>query len=407
MSFKGTLTNLNQALSSLVYRGNPNFTGNDSITLTVNDRGNTGSGGALSDTDAIAITVAPDVGGILLKEENIFAQTYQKTIQIPASSSILSFTYSDLNFAQTDLDSINDAFEVSLLDETGNSLVHTIAPQRDSFFNITEGLAAVTAAGTSYDPTTQTITVNLVAVAPGTPVQLVFRLVNNDSDTTSYVRIQEISLTDAPAGTQPPVDTTSSTDSGTTLGTSLNLSNLIDVTPSLQAQYQRTTFNDETRLLYAETAIKNIGSYSVNEPLLVSVRNLSDSTVQLRNTNGITPDGLFYYDFSDLVVEGKLDPNEVSQTGNLVFYNPNQVQFTYDVVVLSVLNRDPVIQTQPDTEIIGGQAYQYDVDAIDPDDDTLTYQLLVAPDGVTINETTGIINWTTTNTNIGNHVIQI
>jgi YbbR domain-containing protein len=43
-----------------------------------------------------------------------------------------------LNFDTTDPDSINDAFEVALVDAQGNSLIHTIQPNRDAFFNITE-----------------------------------------------------------------------------------------------------------------------------------------------------------------------------------------------------------------------------------------------------------------------------
>src|SRR5260221_169284 len=57
MTFTGTQANVDAALNNLVYRGNLNFNGSDTITLTSNDQGNTGSGGALSDTDTIAVTV--------------------------------------------------------------------------------------------------------------------------------------------------------------------------------------------------------------------------------------------------------------------------------------------------------------------------------------------------------------
>ncbi|WP_119681277.1 putative Ig domain-containing protein [Indioceanicola profundi] len=54
----GTLANLQALLASVTYRGNANFTGTDSITITTNDNGNTGAPGALSDTDSITFQVA-------------------------------------------------------------------------------------------------------------------------------------------------------------------------------------------------------------------------------------------------------------------------------------------------------------------------------------------------------------
>ncbi|PSF35821.1 hypothetical protein C7H19_15470 [Aphanothece hegewaldii CCALA 016] len=391
-----TLTNNGDGTATLSGTPTEQNLGVNNITLTVTDAG------GLNDTQSFNLTVT---SALILQENQNFSSFLSQDLVIPSQPSLLKFKVNPLFFDLNDPDSINDAFEVSLLNQAGNSLVHTLG--QDSFFNITEGLTAAKAIGTSYDAATQIITVNLVAVAPNQEAKLVFRLVNNDSDTTSYVQIRDIQLIDAPSGTELPTGTNTPSQNGTNLGTPLNLTNLVDVTPSIQLQYQRTTFNDQTNLLYAETAIKNIGSYSISTPLLVTVRNISDPTVQLRNPDGVTLEGIPYYDFSHLVTDGKLNALATSQIGHLVFSNPNQVQFTYDVVVLSVLNQNPVIQTQPDTEIIEGQAYQYDVNAIDPDSDTLTYKLLIAPLGMTINATTGMIDWTTTTASIGNHVIQV
>ncbi len=53
----GDLAHLNAALNGLSYKGAQDFNGNDTLTITTNDQGNTGSGGAQSDTDTIALTV--------------------------------------------------------------------------------------------------------------------------------------------------------------------------------------------------------------------------------------------------------------------------------------------------------------------------------------------------------------
>ena len=65
MTFTGTATNINAALNGVTYRGNANFNGGDTLTITTNDNGNTGSdpgtsgtGTTEEDQDTVAITVS-------------------------------------------------------------------------------------------------------------------------------------------------------------------------------------------------------------------------------------------------------------------------------------------------------------------------------------------------------------
>src|SRR5262249_40217482 len=53
----GSITNINTALNGLTFQANANYNGGANLTATTNDQGNTGSGGPLSDTDTVAITV--------------------------------------------------------------------------------------------------------------------------------------------------------------------------------------------------------------------------------------------------------------------------------------------------------------------------------------------------------------
>ncbi len=57
MTFRGTLSNLNAALSPLRFTPSAGFIGTDTITLTVSDLGNTGSGGAKTDNKSISVKV--------------------------------------------------------------------------------------------------------------------------------------------------------------------------------------------------------------------------------------------------------------------------------------------------------------------------------------------------------------
>src|SRR5439155_24240691 len=56
----GTPTQINTTLASsngLIYHGNLNYTGPDTLTVHTDDLGHTGTGGALTDTDPVSITV--------------------------------------------------------------------------------------------------------------------------------------------------------------------------------------------------------------------------------------------------------------------------------------------------------------------------------------------------------------
>ncbi len=59
MTLQGTLANINNALNGMVYSPTTSYNGAASLQLTSNDLGNSGSGGAQTDTDTVAITVAP------------------------------------------------------------------------------------------------------------------------------------------------------------------------------------------------------------------------------------------------------------------------------------------------------------------------------------------------------------
>ena len=348
------------------------------------------------------IEIIPVEEDIVLLEGNDFRVAAQRAIAIPDTPSVLSFTYTDLNFDTSDADFINDAFEVALVDSEGNSLVNTIAGDRDAFFNLTEGEGASLAKGVTVDG--QTVTVNLAGIAPGTEGTLSFRLVNNDDDVTTTVRIADIVVEAAdvtpPGGVTPALTELTATED-------IDFDRLADVSGSFVAEYQRTSLNEETDILYVDVAVSNQGQYLVDAPLIVVVDRLSDPTVRVLDADGFTPEGLPYYDFTNLVNDGTLDPNEITGSRTISFLNPNGVQFDYELQFLGALNQAPELISEPKLEAIAGKAYTYNVEAVDLDGDNLTYDLLVAPEGMTINDDTGEISWSPQGGDIGNQTVVI
>ena len=57
MTFTGTMTNINSALNGLMFSPSSDFFGPASVQIVTDDQGNTGTGGAQSDTDTVDITV--------------------------------------------------------------------------------------------------------------------------------------------------------------------------------------------------------------------------------------------------------------------------------------------------------------------------------------------------------------
>jgi len=116
MTFAGTLTNINNALTTLTYLGNTDFNGSDTLNISVNDQGNTGLGGALTDSDSIAITVNavddpptitnPGVQAvnedialpIALAIDDVDATTLSVTLTVNKGGSITLGTTTDINF---------------------------------------------------------------------------------------------------------------------------------------------------------------------------------------------------------------------------------------------------------------------------------------------------------------------
>ncbi len=180
-----------------------------------------------------------------------------------------------------------------------------------------------------------------------------------------------------------------------------------DITGSFSGVYGRTSFDDRSETLFVDLATRNDGRFTSDVPLLVGVRNVSDPLVSALDPDGVTPDGIPYYDFTMFVDDGRLDPNELTESPTIAFSNPGRRKFTYDLVFFGQLNEAPVITSLPRVEALAGRAYEYDTDAEDVDGDTLGYSLVLGPDGMSIDAETGLLTWTPESADVGNYDLTI
>lgn len=73
----------------------------------------------------------------------------------------------------------------------------------------------------------------------------------------------------------------------------------------------------------------------------------------------------------------------------------------------SVANSPPTITSTPVTSVGAPATYVYDVDATDPDNDNLTYALIVKPPLMGIDPNSGLILWLTELTDVGSHPVTV
>ncbi len=187
----------------------------------------------------------------------------------------------------------------------------------------------------------------------------------------------------------------------------IDFSRLVDVTASFQGEYGRTSFQEDTDMLYADLLIRNRGRYEADAPLLVGIANLSDPTIQVRGADGLLPDGTPYFDYSDRLLGRTLAVGEFTEEQTLSFHNSQRLPFTYELLVLGKLNEPPEWTSLPTTQAIVGQPYEYDGEARDADQDPLTFSLVTGPSAMAIDAATGQANWTPSANDAGTHAVTL
>ena len=347
------------------------------------------------------VIVTRDETGTTLVEGTRFATPFQYSFTVPSQPSELQFTFGNLDF-DTTAQFIKDAFEASLTDSNGNSLVLPISSSQDAFLNISEGQAPVISPNVQLN--NGTVDVDLSHITPGTQATLTVRLVNNDSDTATTVHIsnpQIISATmNTPAAVTPAVTAPVASEK-------IGFSGLSDVSTSMTAVYGETSLDRQSNVLLVGLAVQNTGTYPVDAPLVAVITNLSDPSVRVRNSDGLTPGGLPYYDLSGFIGGNTLAPGQSTAGRTLTFYDPDGIQFTYELQILGQLNRPPTFTSNPNSEAIPGVAYVYQATASDPDNDALTFSLLTGPAGMSVDPSSGKVTWSPQTSDVGNQAVLL
>ncbi len=364
-------------------------TGNYQVQVSVTDEDGVWYSNTL-DVEALGITIV---------ENSDFEVVHEEAVVLAAGTQSLSINVLDFLFDESDIAAPNDAFEIAFVDENGNSLVGTIAQGRDAFFNISEGQDALIGGGVLYDPATGHIDLDVSHLSEGITGTVVFRLVNNDQDTTTQVTIDPTVVQSATSPVVNPTTATGNIASYTSEQT-IDWDRLTDITNAFDIDYTQSSYNTDTGRWFAGLTLTNNTSYAINETLVLGVRAISDSSVSAIG-DGQTAEGMVWYDLSSYVENGVVQLGDVIDQIVLTFDNPDSVQFDYELVVYGLMNQAPTFTSTPVDEVVAGQTYSYQLTATDPEGDALTYELVSYPDGMSFDDQTNTITWTTSSTDVG------
>jgi Putative Ig domain len=162
---------------------------------------------------------------------------------------------------------------------------------------------------------------------------------------------------------------------------------------------------DDGRLYQSVPSSNTCGLYDINNPPIIysTPVTFSQSWQPYQyDVDGHDPDGdVLQYSLisapagmvmdsaSGLITWENPAPGEQTITAQVSDNRGGTDQQTYSLFV----NGPPVITSTPLTKILATNVYQYQVTATDPNNDKLTYRLTQAPEGMSIDETTGLIHW--------------
>ena len=372
------------------------------ITVEVRDSGTP----QLSDRTTFLVEVAP--AWIPLQEGERLSTAYVSEHELPPGTKALEISFRNLQFDGTDARIMRDAFELALVDMQNRPLAGITAISRDAFFNISEGGLVSTGPGVIYDLAAGTVTVDVQHLQNGAAFRLVRRLVGNDADRDSRVEIRAAPkyLDNSPV----PYGRLSSSGHDyavPTWGSTIDWTNMGLLDDAIKIEHFNTWFDEDSNRIYSRIEVSNRTNVPLAGPILLATGNLSDPTVNAVDYHGLIPSvpreqitwptsltGSFYWDITSGLEGGELSPH-TSRVLDIAFEAPERERFLFDPMVLAPINQSPTVVSLPQLRARPNTQYVYRIEASDSIGDTLTYHLLDAPQNMVLNQTTGLLTWST------------
>ena len=312
--------------------------------------------------------------GIVLAEGSSFKT--QASVSVPLGQTTGTRTLSFNVTPNFDLQDANATIQDRLL-------VYLIDPQNPSqtLLNMGEpGTPVFALAGRSaefipglvtYNGTT--VTIDVSSLANRTEGLLVFQLINNDGDTRSTVRISDLNNEVDSNGISSPV-LPPTIVRGTQGGSIVDFSTFAPA-DKVELLVSNVHLDTATGRYVADLRVRNTGTTPVSRNLAILFSQLPQG-VSVIGASGIHPAGSPYLNLATVLPPGDLAPGIISPTVQVVFNNPDSIQFDLQPVVLAGrLDQPPTLASLGNLTVEAGGRLEIPLEALDPDGNRVTLSM--------------------------------
>jgi RHS repeat-associated protein len=216
-----------------------------------------------------------------------------------------------------------------------------------------------------------TVEIDLSSLKNRNSGNLLFRLIDNDSDTGSKVEVKNLTNTIDEEGTASPVFLPAQNKIASS--SSLNTSNLT-AAPNLKVNFSQVLFDPATGNYKASVQVQNTGS-PVSRNVAVVFPNLP-AGVTLQNPDGTDSSGKPYINLRGAIPTGGLDAGAISDAVELVIKNPNLQKFSLTAIAIAdAANQAPNLSAIAPINVKIGETFKLPLTATDPDGDPVSFAI--------------------------------
>ena len=402
-----TSGNVSGTPPEITYTPNPDFSGPDSFTFIAND----------GSDDSLPVIVSINVNPV-----NDSPVADDQSIETVEDASIA------LTLTAADIDGDDVTFTISTPPENGNltgvtpDLIYTPNPNFNStdtfMFTVNDGIidsppATVTVTVTPINDTPEANDLAVNTDEDSTDFSIVLTATDPDDDTLTFTIVNPPQFGTLKNSLSPP----------TSMLTEIPAEVFYTPDPDFNGSDVFTFIaNDGT--LDSEEATVNIAIQPVNDAPVADEQTVSipeDSPAAITLTAADIDDDPLTFVIVSQPQNGVLNgtppnlaytPNPDFNGSDTIIFKVNDGDLDSDDATVTIdvdsLDDPPIITSTPITIIDFGETYTYDVEADDPDsDDVLTFSLDTAPEGMSIDATSGLIIWDPQANQVGDHPVIV
>lgn len=333
-----------------------NFSVASNFTVTPN--GSTGWAAASTDT-------------VLLAERNSKLVQALLPVQLgqPTGSRTLRFQLK-ADFDKTDTTSaIEDLFQIYLVSPNNpNQTLLDGGSPGTPLFSLAGSKAEFVPGRVRYSG--DIVEIDLTGVTNSSSGNLLFKLIDSDTDTGSTVEVKNITNTVDEEGTASPVFVAA--QNKVAAGGSLDTSNLTAAS-DLKVNFTQVQFDPATGSYKAAVRVENTGNNPVSRSVAVVFPDLPAS-VTLQNPDGTDSSGKPYINLRGAIPAGGLDAGAISDAVELVISNPNFQKFSLTATALAGgANQAPNLAAIETINVKVGETFKLPLTGTDSDGDPISF----------------------------------